>query len=1033
MHGICKFNKIGEGIILKINGISAFSTKNTLNKTPNKQNSKTMVSQTSPMAQTGLNYGSYDLSFGKNFKQSSISNFEASKGDFTQSSDRIWDSAYRSAKVRNHALITGSHLLFAVLNDFNKYLTQLNEGTKSYSDLEQKGGYVTPFVIEQFIGEGGALNDPQAREKIKKIVEKYIVKLNQELKNPNIPKGGILGPRISSRLAAEINSVYSCTKEGLNYTFADSIFLAALGSSNDILVSKIMKDMVYELRKAVIVDDKPSKQKHHLQFYDDKADRLWRNLDLGNNVYITYEGENRESIPHLLSSFANLIKKPGQKYNNLNPQNTEIVIFNKGITFPALEQFAKEAKKQPDKTHIFVLDFFQLFKSELVRDELHGTYSAEFTRDEIKLLKNSNIPNVRLVLYSNKDNYYEHTKQGAFLKDTFSDYSTLSIPTINAQGAKDILASEKGVGYVQSLLNKRLSPEVIERAVEITSERDGYFPEKAMEYLNKLALYYVDKDEITLDDIYLYESEAGETKIADDSQNWVKIISNTGKNLDDIAGSPMTRAEAKSVVNSITSNKKGQIRGYVTYLDNGTSYGGGRRHVAECIAGEAQIPMITINAREFALKDIDALSQNSNLSELKIKKLIDTAKAQAEANKNKTAMIFIENFDNFASNPLAGISSIYEQKAFSQLLAEMDSLRRSKDINLVIIGSTNYPYALDENIMKPNRFLNKIVIYSPQDSKETEDVLRYYLDRSSLQVGKDENERNQIIESISKTARGASVVDLIYIIDKAEEVSRERGKSTIDKSDFTEAYLRVTTGRVSSRFSTPKDNEIVAKHECGHALNAQIMYDIAKKGGKQWHMPSPLDFIALDPRGDYGAVTYLGYPQNNEYSFERIFADLVCSFGGYSTEEHFYNMKGSGGIFQDMNSATMLAKNAVMHLGMGARTGRIPFAYDEFNMANMSESMKEKIEHDVQTMLINAEYVSDRIVSEYSDFVEQFAQKYTDAVGTGNCIISSDEFQRELEDWQNSQSPEKKQRLLALEDEILKVIEKTKKGTQIPY
>ena len=115
---------------------------------------------------------------------------------------------------------------------------------------------------------------------------------------------------------------------------------------------------------------------------------------------------------------------------------------------------------------------------------------------------------------------------------------------------------------------------------------------------------------------------------------------------------------------------------------------------------------------------------------LLIKKLIQTAKAQAEANGLNTAMIFIENFDNFGSNPLWGISSIYEQKAFSQLLAEMDAARKDGKINLVVMGSTNMPQYLDENIQKPYKFLNQVVVYQPQNADQRREILDYYIEKN---------------------------------------------------------------------------------------------------------------------------------------------------------------------------------------------------------------------------------------------------------------------------------------------------------------
>ena len=535
--------------------------------------------------------------------------------------------------------------------------------------------------------------------------------------------------------------------------------------------------------------------------------------------------------------------------------------------------------------------------------------------------------------------------------------------------------------------------------------------------------------EIGFDEIEAYEKEVGQTRQTGNSQEGdFKITFDTKKTLEDIIGSPMTKAEARSIVNQILMSKKGYIKGFTTYLDNGSSYGGGRKHTAECIAGEAKIPMITINARDFALKDIDALSSNTDLPEMKIGRIIDTAKTQAEVNKNRTAMIYIENFDNFGSNPLFGISSIYEQKAFSQLLTEMENLRKNKNINIIIVGSTNYPNALDENIMKPYKFLNSIIIYSPKDNKDREDILRYYISKNGLKVGSTEEETAKIIENAAETTSSFSVVDLIYLLEKADEISRERGKDVIDKSDITEAYLQTTTGRVSLKKQPEYENELVAKHECGHALALQVMYDIAKKENKPWHLPDQINFITLDPRGDFGGAMFPKKSENSSWSFERIFSEIVCDFGGYSSEKYFYNMEGSWGISQDISMATSSAKLAIEQMGMGPKTGRIAINSYSTNKTEISNNLRNRIDADIEVFLKNAEYISNKIIEAYSDFTEEFAEYYKDKVGTGDCIISSEEFKKVLSQWKNKLTQEKRQELVELETEILQIIQKTKRG-----
>ena len=1008
---------------MRIEKISSVYGQNYLNNSNKKSGYKF---QTHPAINElpNVNSAYFNINFSGSYEKANLKKFSKNREKFTLIANNTWNKTRYIAKKFNHSQITSEHLYVVVLNDLIKYIDKLNFGVRR----EEEKQYSAPVTLEAFFGRREIFEDKEARTKLKEILEKYLKEGLRDLKNNDrIPKAGIFEPRLSPRLAADLNKGFE-VKESTYETglFSDDVFLLALLAGSDNKIVKKFREMDFEVQKATMVEDNSVNQKNHLPFYDNLADKLWKNIDLGNDMYITYEGENKESSKHLISSFTNLINKPNQKYNNLNAQNTKIVVFNQYGIYSAIENYVEEAKKHPETTYVLMYDFADVAKSNALAEE---RAEIGLNENELKLLENSQVPNVRMVMISNKDAYYANAQQSPIIKKRLAHYGVLSIPMINSSDAKEILASENGKKYIEKRINKEIDLQAISQVIDFTNKTEGYYPEKALSYVDKMASYYIDKKQLTFEDVQSYEKEIGDIQQkSDSSQSDFKITFNTGKNLDDIIGNPMTKAEAKSIVNQILMKRKGGTKGFITFLNNGSSYGGGRRHTAQCIAGEAQIPMITVNARDFALKDIDALSMNANLSEIKIKKLFDMAKAQASVNKNKTAMIFIENFDNFASNPLYGVSSIYEQKAFSQLLEEMDKLRDQDDVNIVVIGSLNYPNLLDENVMKPYKFLDQIVVYSPQDNHDREDVLRYYADKNGLKIGETPEEKDKILKNASETTMGFSVVDIIYLLEKAEQVSKERGKEFIDKADITEAFLQTTTGRPSSREYSSHRNAIVAKHECGHALTLQVMHDIAKKENKPWHLPDKINFITLDPRGNYGGAMYPKDSENEEYSFEKVFSEIVCDFGGYSSEKRFYNMQGSWGITQDMSMATEVARLAVEKMGMGAKTGRISINSNPNWQAFISDSLKDKINSDVEVMLKNAEYVSNEIVSTYADFIEQFGEKYQDKVGTGECIIMSDEFQEQLENWKNSLSWDKKQKLLELENKILDVIEKTKKG-----
>lgn len=1004
---------------LKANTNSNFKAKSTNNPVNTPYSSNEL---------NGITAAYYDINFGGSYEANNRRKFAKASANFTPEAHRMWKEIGDATKKFGHTKITHQHVFLATLVDLNNFIESLNSGTKKYDEEEQ---YLTAKSFESFIGDFNVLKNEETRKKIEPIIKKYIRETAQEIKKSNLLKSKFFTPKPTDELVADLNIAYSATTQiAETDEFLDNNFMVALLSSNDRKLLSKLKDFKFEIQREIMIDSLPEKQKTHLNFYDDKADQLWKSLDHGNDTYITYEGDNKTSVKHLISSFTNLIKKPGQKYNKLNEQNTKIVLFNSKTTFDVIKSMAEEAKKDPDTTYIFMANFAELLKANTMAEQRESMYLDE---NELALLENKGkkgVPsNIRMVLISNKDTYYGNTQAGAGVKPYIEHYNTLSIPMVNSSDAKEILKGETGKAFIDTQIKKEFDPEAIDSIVNATDKQEGYYPEKALRYMKKIAAFYSDKEKITADDVQEYEIQTSDIKKADESQSEFRVVFDTGKKLDDIVGNPMTKAEAQSIVNQILMRKKGFTRGYTTFLDNGTSYGGGRRHTAEAIAGEANIPMVMIDAKEFALKDIEALSQNANLSEIKIKKLINTAKTQAEANKNKTAMIFIENFDNFGSNPLYGISSIYEQKAFSQLLSEMEQVRRNENVNLIVVGSTNYPDYLDENIMKPYKFLDKIIIYSPQDVSDRSDILKYYIDKNNLKIAaQNEEEKEQLIRNVAETTNYFSVVDLIYLLEKADDISRERGKDAIDKSDFTEAYLQVTTGRVSTRARAEHDNELVAKHECGHALTLQVMYDIAKKEEKPWHLPGKVNFITLDPRGNFGGAMFPKDSENDQWSFEKIFSDLVCDFGGHASEKRFYNMDGSWGITQDMAMATHMAKLAVQKMGMGPKTGRISVERNQLGMSDISEELKARMDSDMEVFLKNAEIVSDKIVEAYSDFVDIFAEKYKDIVGTGDCIISSDEFSKMLEDWKKTLSEEKLKELDALEGEILDIITKTKKG-----
>lgn len=1008
-----KINAVGKDLYSKTNLIQKGKVGVSLNQAEHKE--LNLNNATNP-AYADINFtSSYEAQNRKIFKESILS--------MTPDARELYLESIGLAKSLGHGKVTYEHVLLTVLAKTVNYIKKLDEGFNPDEET-----LASPWYIAECAGLSTAYKDPEVRQKMKTIFEKKVFELHNKLiEDETIPKKKpFREPEYSDDLIVSINQMYAYLTSGVDdASFSDAVFASAVYNAKDDRISGQYKNLLFEIQKATMLDNADKKEKNHLSFYDSKADRLWKNMDLKNDVYVTYDGKNSASAEHLISSFVNLINKPGQKYNSVNPENTNITVFNEKATFSFINSMARKLKKeQPEKQQIFVFDFYKALAATALANK---TNIAQVDEDTVNLLLNKDAENsnIHFILTSNKDVYFSNTAPNAAMAPVLSHYNPISIPVISANDAIEMLNTESGQKFIEAKTKKAFSTDATRRIVELTNKDEGYFPEKALSLMKRIAAYTDNTDMVGIADVEAYEKEMDIKRVAENAEGF-NIIFDTNKKLGDIVGTPMTKAEAKSVADLISSGKKGFTRGYTTYLDNGSSYGGGRRHTAEAIAGETGIPMIAINARDFALKDIDALSENAALPELKIKKIVSAAKTQAETNKNKAAMIFIENFDNFGSDPLYGVSSIYEQKAFSQLLTEMDNIRKNEDVNLIVIGSMNRPELLDENIIKPYKFLDNITIYTPQDAKQRKEILDYYIEKNNVNIaGGDYAQQQKVVQNIAETTSGFSPVDLIYLLEKAQDVSSQRGKDAIDKSDFTEAFLQTVTGRVSQSKISEPTKKLLASHECGHALNLQVMYDLAKTQQKPWHLPEKVDFITLDPRGWYGGCVFAKQSQNEEYSFERIFSDLVWAFGGYSCEKEFFNMNGSWGISQDMQDATNSAKLAVEAMGMGANVGRFSLR-GQSNSA--SSKMKEMVEDDARVLLKNAETVSDLITQTYKGFVDEFMEEYSPKVGTGECIIPSEEFKSKLDAWKARQPKEKQEEIRQMEAKILQVIDSAKGG-----
>ena len=165
----------------------------------------------------------------------------------------------------------------------------------------------------------------------------------------------------------------------------------------------------------------------------------------------------------------------------------------------------------------------------------------------------------------------------------------------------------------------------------------------------------------------------------DDNLN-CKVINNTGVKLDDVEDLDQAKYIIKNRVLEFIKNHE-IFKSFGISNPSLLIYGppaSGKTFLSKAIAGEAKVPFIPISISELP-------NQYGDQSALGVKKAFNTARKEAEMHPNKTAIVFIDEFENYS-----------EDKHFSennetrkQLLEEIDRAAKDKDLNIIVVATAN--------------------------------------------------------------------------------------------------------------------------------------------------------------------------------------------------------------------------------------------------------------------------------------------------------------------------------------------------------
>ncbi len=368
----------------------------------------------------------------------------------------------------------------------------------------------------------------------------------------------------------------------------------------------------------------------------------------------------------------------------------------------------------------------------------------------------------------------------------------------------------------------------------------------------------------------------------------VYVKAQTGKTFRDVAGQDEAKEALQEIVDFL--HDPGRYAEIGANLPKGALLvgppGTGKTLLAQAVAGEANVPFFSISGSEFVEMFV-------GMGAAKVRDLFK------QAGEKAPCIVFIDEIDTIGKKRDGhGVGGNDErEQTLNQLLTEMDGFDGKKGV--VILAATNRPETLDKALLRPGRFDRRIPVELP-DLKGREAILKVHADRVKMEPNIDFN-------AIARATSGASGAELANIINEGALRAVRCGRKLVSQSDLEESVEVILAGyQRKGAVISPREKEIIAYHEVGHALVAAKQKNSA-----------PVHKITIIPRTS-GALGYTMQVEEDEkflMNKDEAFNKIVTLTGGRAAEELVFQSITTGAS-NDIEQATRLARAMITRFGM---------------------------------------------------------------------------------------------------------------------
>lgn len=415
---------------------------------------------------------------------------------------------------------------------------------------------------------------------------------------------------------------------------------------------------------------------------------------------------------------------------------------------------------------------------------------------------------------------------------------------------------------------------------------------------------------------------------------------------DDVCGHENAKDYLRSVIAQLKA--PGQLtklgiqppRGVMLYGPPGT----GKTLLARALAGEAQLPFISIMGTELLNPDA-------------VRRVYEVA------HRNEPCVIHIDEADALGSR---GKQSPVHDAAINFLLGKIDGFSSSTGIFHVL--TSNRPNELDMALLRPGRIEQYFLIDALDSQARQQQLSKLW---PLLRVSKAGMAQAQ--QAILEQTQGMTGAELKQL--HAEVVRDALGKRLGSEADkelpvpklTLEAVLSIVGRlRFGGALGKPLEERMrrrIAVHEAGHALAQCLLFP-----------QQPVSQITIVPRRQMAGAVIASHEQQDyqEDTASVIRNRMTVLLAGRAAEIMLYGADGaSGGAAKDLNDASELACKAVTAYGLDAELGCLSLsALGD----TVSENLRERVEHRVQHWVKTAAADALRLLHQYRQLHQAFVE-----------------------------------------------------------